>query len=112
MNVIHCHYAWVFGYADDIDLPAPSLQCLKQMISICEKYDRSHSIVFNPNKSKRLCYSTDLTPNVPQVYLNSEKISIVDSDKHFGNFISANFVDRIITENVCNLYKRSNLHSG
>ena len=108
MNVIHCHYAGAFGYADDIALLAPSLQCLKQMISISEKYASSHSIAFNPNKSKRLCYNADLTSNVPQVYLNSEKISVVDSDKHLGNFISANIVDRNITENVCNLYKRSN----
>ena len=35
-----CHvglsYAGAFGYADDIALLAPSLQCLKGMISICE----------------------------------------------------------------------------
>ena len=31
-------YAWAFGYADDIALLAPSLQCLKSMISICEEY--------------------------------------------------------------------------
>ena len=72
-----CHvgslYAGVFGYADDIALLAPSLQCLKQMISICEKYASSHSIAFNPNKSKLLCNYADLTSNVPQVYLNGEK---------------------------------------
>ena len=37
-----CHvglsYAGAFGYADDIALLAPSLQCLKGMISICEEY--------------------------------------------------------------------------
>ena len=107
-----CHvsssYAGAFGYADDIALLAPSLQCLKQMISICEKYASSHSITFNPNKSKLLCYNADLTSNVPQVYLNGEKIPVVDSDKHLGTFISTNIADRNITENVCDLYKRSN----
>ena len=53
-----CHvgssYALAFEYTDDIALRAPSLQCLKQMISICEKYVSSHSITFNPNKSKLL----------------------------------------------------------
>ena len=52
---VGCSYAGAFGYADDIALLAPSLQCLKQMISICEKYASSHSITFNPNKSKLLC---------------------------------------------------------
>ena len=36
------------------------------------------------------------------------KIPVVDSDKHLGNFISTNIADRNITENVCDLYKRSN----
>ena len=76
------------------------------MISICEKYASSHSITFYPNKSKLLCYNADLSSNVPQVYLNGEKIPVVDSDKHLGNFISTNIVDRNITENVCD--KRSN----
>ena len=53
-----CHvgslYAGAFGYADDIALLASSLQCLKQMISICQKYASSHSITFNPSKSKLL----------------------------------------------------------
>ena len=63
-------YAGAFGYADDIALLAPSLQCFKQMISICEKYASSHSITFNPNKSILLCDNADLASNVPQVYLN------------------------------------------
>ena len=105
-----CHdgssYAGAFGYVDDIALLAPSLQCLKQMISICEKYASSHSITFNPNKSKLLCYNADLTSNVLQVYLNGEKIPVVDSDKHLGNFISTNIANRNITENVCDLQAR------
>ena len=103
-----CHvgslYAGAFGYADDIALLAPFLQCLKQMISICEKYASSHSITFNPNKSKLLCYNAALTSIVQQVYLNGEKIPVVDSDKLLGNFISTNIADRNITENVCGFW--------
>ena len=51
-----CHvgssYAGAFGYVDNIALLAPSLQCLKQMISICEKYASSHSITFLPKQIK------------------------------------------------------------
>ena len=35
---LSCHritYAGAFGYADDIALVAPSLHCLKKMISVC-----------------------------------------------------------------------------
>ena len=49
---VGCSYTGAFGYADDIALLAPSVQCLKRMICICEKYASSHSITFNPNKSK------------------------------------------------------------
>ena len=93
---VGCSYVGAFGYAAHIALLAPSLQCLKQMVSICEKYASSHSITFNPNKSN-LCYNTDLTSNAPQVYLNGEKIPVVDSDKHMRNFISTNIADRNIT---------------
>ena len=107
-----CHvglsYAGAFGYADDIALLAPSLQCLKGMISICEEYARSHCITFNPNKSKLLCYNADLTGVVPQLYLNGEIIPIVESVKHLGNYISTNIHDRNIIGSVSDLYQRSN----
>ena len=41
-------------------------------------------------------------------YIQGEKNPVVDSDKHLENFISTNIVDRNITENVCDLYKRIN----
>ena len=81
-----CHvslsYAGAFGYADDIALLDTSLQCLKDMISICEEYASSYSIAFNTNKSKLLCYNADFTGVVPQLYLNGERHPVVDSDKH------------------------------
>ena len=107
-----CHvglsYAGAFGYADDIAILAPSLQCLKGMISICEEYARSHSITFNPNKSKLLCYNADLTGVVPQLYLNGEIIPVVESDKHLGNYLTTNIHDRNIIGSVSDLYQRSN----
>ena len=78
------------------------------MISICEEYARSHSITFNPNKSKLLCYNADLTGVVPQLYLNGEIIPVVDSFKHLGNYISTNIHDRNIIGSVSDLYQRSN----
>ena len=47
-----CHvgltYAGAFGYGDDIALVAPSLYCLKKMISVCETFANKYSISFNP----------------------------------------------------------------
>ena len=78
------------------------------MISICEKYARSHSITFNPNKLKLLCYNADLIGVVPQLYLNGKRIPVVDSDKHLGNYISTNIHERNIIGSVSDLYQRTN----
>ena len=98
-----CHvgtsYAEAFGYADDIALVAPSMQCLKKLIIIC--------ITFNPNKSKLLCFNVEDTYVIPQTYLNCEVIPVVDSDKHLGNYISTNITDRNIIDNICDQYQRS-----
>ena len=84
LGCIGTSYAGSFGYADDIALVAPSMQCLKEMIFICESYAKSHSITFSPNKSKLLCYNVDETVVLPPIYLNGEMdfIPVVDSDKH------------------------------
>ena len=48
-----------FGYADDIVLIAPSAEALKIMISICEAYAYEFSILFNPRKSKLMCFNVN-----------------------------------------------------
>ena len=84
------------------------------MISICEEYARSHSITFNPNKSKLLCYNADLTGVVPQLYLNGEIIPVVElrqaSRKLHINQTrrSTKIHDRNIIGSVSDLYQRSN----
>ena len=107
-----CHvgasYARPFGYADNIALVAPSLQSLRKMICICEQYAKTHSITFNPNKSKLLCYNVDEADDIPPIYLNGEVIPSVCSDKHLGNYISTDIADRNIVDNLCDLYQRSN----
>ena len=91
------------------DEVAPSLSSLKQMISICEEFAKSHSIVFNPSKTKLLCFNLDPLSEIPPIYLNGVQISIVEHEKHLGNYISTNISDRNIIANVCDLYQRSNL---
>ena len=50
----------------------------------------------------------DKTDAFPPIYLNGEKIPVVDSDKPLGNYISTDYADRHIIDNICDLYKRSN----
>ena len=44
----------------------------------------------------------------PPIYLNGQPITIVNSDKHLGNFISSDIQDRNVISSVCDLYQRSN----
>ena len=46
---------------------------------------------------------------VPPIYLNGEKVSILEHEKHLGNYVSTDIADRNIIADVCDLYQRSNL---
>ena len=106
-----CHvgptFAGAFGYADDVALIAPPLYALKKMISVCESYAERYHITFNPTKSKLICYNIDPSTLGP-ICLNKQPISIVDNDKHLGNYMSNDIHDRNIVSSVCDLYQRSN----
>ena len=108
-----CHvgltYAGSLGYADVIAFVAPSLSSLKQMIKVCEQFAGSHSIVFNLLKTWLLCFSMKLETKVPLIYLNKERVSIVEHEMHLGNYVSTNIAGRNIIVDVCDLYQRSNL---
>ena len=93
-------YAGAFGYADDTALVTPSLSSLKQMISICEEFAKCYSIVFNLSKTKLLCFNLDSLSEIPPIYLNGVQISIVEHEKHLGNYVSTNISDRNIIANV------------
>ena len=79
------------------------------MITICEQFAESHSITFNPSKTKLLCFNMKLESKVPPIYLNGERVSIVEHEKHLGNYVSTDISDRNIIADVCDLYQRSNL---
>ena len=53
-------FAGAFGYANDIVLLAPSADALNIVISICEEYTYGFSILFNPRKSKLMCFNVNV----------------------------------------------------
>ena len=60
-----CHM-FGFGYADDIALVTLFLSGLKAMIKICEQFAESHSIIFNPSKTKLLCFKMNWNLRFPK----------------------------------------------
>ena len=54
-----------------------------------------------------LCYNVSSSDIFP-IYLNSTPVTVVNKEKHLGNYISTNIYDRNIISNVCDFYQRSN----
>ena len=117
---VGCHmggqFLGAFGYADDVLLLAPSRQALQIMLTICEEFSTSHSMLFstdpNPVKSKTKCliFSRTVTPEqVLNVQLNGVKLPWVDTAKHLGNLLSSriNFSCRIPETKTDLLQKRA-----
>ena len=117
---VGCHmggqFLGAFGYADDVLLLAPSRQALQIMLTICEEFSTSHSMLFstdpNPVKSKTKCliFSRTVTPEqVLNVQLNGDKLPWVDTAKHLGNLLSSriNFSCRIPETKTDLLQKRA-----
>ena len=105
-----CHvgmtYAGAFGYADDIALVAPSIYCLKEMINVCEQFAHEYHISFTLSKSKLMSFNLS-TPLGTPIFLNGQKVEVVDHDSHLGNYVATDLRDINITKHVCHLYQRS-----
>ena len=58
-----CHvgqlFAGSFGYADGVALVSPIVYVMDKMIKVCEIFAVSIGFLFNPLKSKLLCYNLD-----------------------------------------------------
>ena len=66
-------------------------------------YADKHEIILNPSKSKLLCFNTDSSSIAP-IYLNGQKIPVVQQDKHLDKYISSDIHDRNINGYVCEFY--------
>ena len=100
---IGCHvgkmYAGAFGYADDVVLLAPSLDALREMVSICETYATEYHLLFNPSKSKLMYFN--ISHDNLSVKLCGKEVLLVSHETYLGNFIGSDIFDRAITQSVC-----------
>ena len=99
-----CHvgmtHAGAFGYADDIALVAPSIYCLKEMVNVCEQFAHEYHISFNPSKSKLMSFNLSRPLGTP-IFLNSQKVEVVDHDSHLGNYVATDLRNINIIKHVC-----------
>ena len=57
-HIGHLSYAGV-GYADDVDILAPSIQSLQELLHICEDFGVEYNVLFNPKKTSCIQISTN-----------------------------------------------------
>ena len=106
---VGCHingeYAGAFGYADDIVLLSPSLCALKHSITLCEDYAKRFKILFNPIKSKLMCFNVKHKDFV--LYLCNQPVNLVEHETYLGNYIVSDIFDRSISHTVHTFYPKS-----
>ncbi len=101
-------YAGVCGYADDIALAAPTVFALRKMIIICEDYAREFSILFNPSKSKLMCYNPVIDDYSPIVHLSGLPVEVVSTEIYLGTHLNSDIYYRDIDCLVSDFNRRSN----
>ena len=76
------------------------------MIIICEAYAYEFSILFNPRKSKLMCFNINV--DSLDITLYSEKEIHVDNETYLGVSLKSDITDRAITQTVCSFYQKNN----
>ena len=99
-------------YADDTCILAPCPAALQKLLDICVSFALDNNIVYNDTKTKLMCIKPkslkDIT--VPDIYLNDKLLTIVDSEKYLGMFITSKLEDnQDICRHVRAMYSSGNL---
>ena len=109
-----CHidgmYAGAIACADDVCLLAPSLECLRKMLTIVERFANRFEIIFNASKSILLRFGANgmERQTLPTIRFMGQTIASAPSTKHLGLEIGHNSVNTNMTKAVVDLYTRTN----
>lgn len=94
---IGCHIGNVcvnnLSYADDMVLLSPSINGLRRLIAICERFSKDHGLKYNVLKTEMVVFRAGKGPDVvPPVYLYGSSIRVVKTFKYLGH---------VLTETLC-----------
>ncbi|XP_022833918.1 uncharacterized protein LOC111361758 [Spodoptera litura] len=82
------------SYADDMVLLSPSVDGLRTMLSICEKYALRHGLTYNVKKSEVMIFRHDRTCCFnPVITLGGTQLNVVSKFKYLGHVINNNLKD-------------------
>ena len=114
---VGCHMGEIFSgavaYADDVCLLSPSLQGLREMLSVVESLARMYCIQFNAEKSVLLVFDNqDRTPYTLKLFGQMITSTDVVCTKHLGLYIGQRGLQKSIECAVADLYARTNCLSA
>lgn len=96
---IGCHIDGVcvnnISYADDMVLLSASICGLRKLVSICEKYAKSHGLIYNANKSEVMIFEAGgkCPQTIPNIYLEGLPLRRVYKLKYLGHILNPGLKD-------------------
>ena len=103
-------FSGAFAYADDLTLLCPSLGALRQMITICAQYATEYDIKFNASKSQLIVFKGRRNDfPIPEINLNGDAISVVNSIVHLGHIINDNIFKYDVSKCVSDFNRQCNM---
>lgn len=95
---IGCHVGNVcinnLSYADDMVLLSPSINGIRKLLSICERYSKLHGLKYNIKKTELLVFRAGKGPEkVLPVYLYETPVRVVASFKYLGHVLTDRLTD-------------------
>lgn len=105
------HYVGGLGYADDLELLAPSLKGLQIMVHVCEAYAREYDVTFNGAKSLFLIFrGRECTlPAQSSIVVNNTSISNVNKAVHLGHRLSTTDKNSMVTYSLAQFWSSFNI---
>ena len=102
-------FTGALAYADDLILLSPTKSAMQKLVDVCENFSKEFHINFNPSKSKMIVYSNNQQPDIQPFSMQGQAIETVRNEKHLGNIIGKNALDKQILSCVAELNGNVNL---
>ena len=100
-----CHIGNKFmgavAYADDITLLAPTKHAMLQLLNIADNFATDYDVKFNATKTVHIVFGEQFTEN-NKISFRGEVIKQVSNDKHLGNIIGTENINKTIVRSAIN----------
>ncbi|XP_050557479.1 uncharacterized protein LOC126911962 [Spodoptera frugiperda] len=89
-----------FSYADDMVLLTPTVNAMRQLLTICQSYSLQHGLKYNADKSVYMVFRAPgkCRLNVPAIKLSGIELKRVEQFKYLGHYVTEDLDDNVDIE--------------